>query len=134
MSGRTNQIDHLSPAMRIRSIVDAAIPPVAPLAEDFVSPADSLTSPAKPRRQRGAGRRETAKRAGATDTASRPVEVQSEQRLLDRRLAFFPQTDLGNAERFRERFRGKLIWCAAIGWLWWDAKRWSRTGADEQVR
>ena len=37
------------------------------------------------------------------------------------RLAFFPLTDLGNAERFRERYLDKLLWCPALGWLAWDA-------------
>ena len=50
------------------------------------------------------------------------------------RLAFFPLTDLGNAERFRERYRGRLLWCPAIGWLAWDGRRWSRDGADELVK
>ena len=50
------------------------------------------------------------------------------------RLAFFPLTDVGNAERFRDRQRGKLIWCPAIGWLFWDGKRWCRDGADEKVK
>lgn len=53
---------------------------------------------------------------------------------LNRKLAFYPQTDLGNAERFRERYRGKLLWCPALGWLWWDGKRWSRHGAEERVK
>jgi putative DNA primase/helicase len=53
---------------------------------------------------------------------------------LNLRLAFYPHTDLGNAERFRERFRGKLLWCPALGWLWWDGKRWSRDGAEEKVK
>lgn len=52
---------------------------------------------------------------------------------LDARLAFYPQTDLGNAERFRDRHKGRLVWCAAMGWLWWDGRRWSREGADDQV-
>lgn len=51
----------------------------------------------------------------------------------DMRLAFFPLTDLGNAERFRERYKDKLLWCKAIGWLVWDGKRWSRDGADTAV-
>ncbi|XUM21042.1 DNA primase family protein [Bradyrhizobium oligotrophicum S58] len=50
------------------------------------------------------------------------------------RLAFFPLTDLGNAERFRERYRDRLLWCAAIGWLSWDGRRWCRDGADELVK
>jgi hypothetical protein len=50
------------------------------------------------------------------------------------RLAFFPLTDLGNAERFRERYLDKLLWCPALGWLCWDGKRWSREGADDLVK
>jgi P4 family phage/plasmid primase-like protien len=52
---------------------------------------------------------------------------------LDLKLAFYPQTDLGNAERFAERNRDRLIWVAEIGWHWWDGKRWSRAGANEIV-
>jgi len=48
--------------------------------------------------------------------------------------AFFPHTDLGNAERFRERYRGRLLWCPALGWLWWDGKRWCREGSEEKVK
>jgi len=29
-------------------------------------------------------------------------------------------TDLGNAERFAQRCKGRLLWCPSIGWLWWD--------------
>jgi putative DNA primase/helicase len=54
--------------------------------------------------------------------------------ILHRRLACFPMTDLGNAERFRERNLGKLLWCGAIGWFWWDGRRWCRDGVDERVR
>lgn len=52
---------------------------------------------------------------------------------LDRRLAFFPLTDLGNAERFVERWRGKFLWCPALGWLAWDGRRWNRDGAEGLV-
>lgn len=53
---------------------------------------------------------------------------------LDRELADVPMTDLGNVERFVERNRGKLLYCPALGWLWWDGRRWSRDGADARVR
>lgn len=53
---------------------------------------------------------------------------------LDLRLAFYPLTDLGNSERFRDRNRGRFIWCPALGWLWWDGRRWSREGADDKVK
>lgn len=52
---------------------------------------------------------------------------------LNRDLAFYPQTDLGNAERFCERNKGHFIWTAERGWLWWTGKHWSRSGADAEV-
>jgi putative DNA primase/helicase len=52
---------------------------------------------------------------------------------LDLRCAFLPHTDLGNAERFRERHRGKLLWSPATGWLAWDGKFWRRD-ASGRVR
>ena len=52
---------------------------------------------------------------------------------LDPRLAFFPLTDLGNAERLRERYAERLKYNAALGWLVWDGRRWSTKGADELV-
>lgn len=132
----------------IVSIVDAAQPlaavppPSAPPPADISDenqPSHVGASDSKIDGRKGAGRRATARRqraSGATpgyDETPPPREPE-DPRALDRRLAFFPQTDLGNAERFRERNRGKLIWCAALGWLWWDGKRWSRVGADEKVR
>jgi putative DNA primase/helicase len=63
---------------------------------------------------------------GRDEHAEDPAEV-------DRRCAFRPLTDLGNAERFVARHRGKFQWCAVIGWLAWDGKRWARDGADAMV-
>lgn len=62
-----------------------------------------------------------------------PDDDETERR-RNMRLAFFPLTDLGNAERFRERYRNRLLWCPAVGWLAWDGKRWSRDGADDLVK
>jgi putative DNA primase/helicase len=55
---------------------------------------------------------------------------------LNLRLARLPLTDLGNAERFRERNRGKLLWCREIdgNWLWWDGLRWRREGGEARAR
>jgi putative DNA primase/helicase len=54
---------------------------------------------------------------------------------LNRRLAFYPLTDLGNAERFRERFRDLLRWYPAKeAWLAWDGKRWSAERGTEVVK
>lgn len=64
----------------------------------------------------------------------RPPEGAESDRERHMRLAFFPLTDLGNAERFRERYKDKLLWCPAIGWLTWDGRRWSRDGAEEIVK
>lgn len=51
----------------------------------------------------------------------------------EKELAFFPQTDLGNAERFARRYKNRLIHVQAIGWLAWDGRRWAREGADNLV-
>lgn len=63
-----------------------------------------------------------------------PIVPKEDAKARGMRLAFFPLTDLGNAERFRERYRDKLLWCPAIGWLCWDGRRWSRDGADDLVK
>ncbi len=52
----------------------------------------------------------------------------------DLRRASFAMTDLGNAERFAERYRDRLRFCPDIGWLWWDERRWARNGAEERVK
>lgn len=52
---------------------------------------------------------------------------------LNRRLAWLPQTDLGNVERFVARYGHVLKWCMATGWHFWDGKRWSSKGADTYV-
>lgn len=43
----------------------------------------------------------------------------------DRTCATLPQTDLGNAERFRARFGHLFRFCPDIGWLKWDGRRWA---------
>jgi putative DNA primase/helicase len=53
---------------------------------------------------------------------------------LNLRLAFFPQTDLGNSERFRERNRRHVLWCSSVEWLHWDHKRWSGIDAAQEVQ
>jgi P4 family phage/plasmid primase-like protien len=77
----------------------------------------------KPSHTGGTGKRPPARGVGGDDGDD-----------LNERLAFYPQTDLGNAERFRERCHGKILWCPALGWLAWDGKRWSREAAEEAVK
>lgn len=43
----------------------------------------------------------------------------------DRICATLPQTDLGNAERFRVRFGEMFRFCPDVGWLKWDQRRWA---------
>ncbi|MBN9007260.1 MAG: hypothetical protein J0H40_17820 [Rhizobiales bacterium] len=71
--------------------------------------------------------------AASTVSGGEPVEPEDRD-ALNMRLAFYPLTDLGNAERFRDRYRRRLIWNVALGWLVWDGKRWSRDGADDLVK
>lgn len=44
---------------------------------------------------------------------------------LHRQCSWFPLTDLGNAERFRDRHGADFRWSPAIGWLGWDGRRWA---------
>lgn len=108
----------------------AAPPPAAALSPPKKEPSSQTgANPNKPDGRRGAGRGVTQRRDRSGGDMT-PEDLAA----LDLRLAFFPLTDLGNAERFRERFRGRLLWCAAIGWLYWDGRRWAREGADDRVK
>lgn len=81
--------------------------------------------------------------AAATAGSGGGDEAPPEDRdALHMRLAFFPLTDLGNAERFRERQRGRLLFNTALattspgrqrGWLAWDSRRWSSESGAERV-
>jgi putative DNA primase/helicase len=44
---------------------------------------------------------------------------------MDRKCAFFPMTDLGNAERFRARHGWRFRFCNELGWFIWDTRRWA---------
>lgn len=53
---------------------------------------------------------------------------------LDYRCAWFPLTDLGNAERFAARNAKLFRYCPELGWLYWDGRRWAIHGAEERVK
>ncbi|OYX76029.1 MAG: hypothetical protein B7Y77_02740, partial [Bradyrhizobium sp. 35-63-5] len=61
-------------------------------------------------------------------------EQELKREALNRELARLPMTDLGNVERFRKRFGDQFKWSKALGWFFWDGKRWSRDGAEARVR
>lgn len=104
------------------SSVSSSVSPAPPAAE-----ADG-----KPSSQTGASAANPAE--AGRGGAQKPPRPRESDEALNRRLAFFPLTDLGNAERFRERYKDKLKWCQALGWLAWDGKRWSRVNADSLVK
>lgn len=52
---------------------------------------------------------------------------------IDVVLARYPLTDLGNAERFAARHRGKFLHAPELGWLAFDGRRWSLKGAEAKV-
>jgi putative DNA primase/helicase len=72
--------------------------------------------------------------AGGEGGNRKPPHATETARERNMRLAFFPRTDLGNAERFCERFRDQLRWYQPKEtWLAWDGKRWSYDGAAQSV-
>lgn len=97
----------------------SADPRVAPVAPSS-SPKDEASSRTGGTAGRGNGRGAGAGAAGDGDG-------------LNRKLAWLPQTDLGNVERFVARWGHLIKWCPQIGWLFWDGKRWSTKGADAFV-
>ena len=44
--------------------------------------------------------------------------------------ASMPQSDLGNAQRFVERYGRNFLFVAQWGWLAWDGRRWNSKDAD----
>ncbi len=103
-------------------------PAAAPAAGGVVSGRSSLEGPSPERRPPADEPRDAAK------TVEWAEDTRYDEHLLDERLAFYPLTDLGNAERFRDRNQGRFKWCPAIGWLWWDGRRWCTAGAEERVK
>lgn len=53
--------------------------------------------------------------------------------LLDLKLAKYPLTDFGLAERFRERFGHNFRFTTAKGWLSWDGQRWKLLDQDKDT-
>jgi putative DNA primase/helicase len=80
------------------------------------------------------GSREASASAGKGGAGKGGDADDDERAYFNRRLAFRPLTDLGNAERFVARYQHRLRWCADIGWLYFDDKRWARAGALEYVQ
>jgi putative DNA primase/helicase len=66
--------------------------------------------------------------AGPAPDARQAIEASGSD--LDRRLASFKLTDVGNVERFLARYGDVFRWCPAIGWLAWTQKKWSAVGAE----
>ena len=93
--------------------------------------APSAVAAEKRKTSQTGGSRDTAPAAGGQGGGAHDDGVDD---TLDRRYAFTPLTDLGNAERFAGRFGNSLRYCPALGWLAWDNRRWRRDGADERVK
>lgn len=95
--------------------------------------------PARQRRARGVPAEvqrvlaEAARQAVAWEQDLPPGDRPPDDPDLDLRLSKFPLTDLGNAERFRERNKGRMIYVDVIGWHIWDGRRWNAVDADAAV-
>ena len=128
---RPARVRNFSPSV----VAESASPPAPPAAAAAVAAA-----PAPPAPPAEGGKTASSQTGGspaksaATGGGGRPIVPAEDATTRGMRLAFFPLTDLGNAERFRERYKGKLLWCPAVGWLAWDGRRWSREGAEDLVK
>jgi putative DNA primase/helicase len=130
----------MNASQQILALVDAALPPSAPAV------------PPRPEKTQASQMGEPAKKPVAAEGEAAPAplevldEITDEQRAEARRieeelrrealhpeLARLPQTDLGNAERFRARFGHLFRYNKTLGWLFWDNKRWARNGAEQRV-
>lgn len=56
-----------------------------------------------------------------------------EAEALHRRLAMRPMTDLGNAERFAERFGRRIRYVDKMGWMAYDGRRFILDGAEALI-
>jgi putative DNA primase/helicase len=129
-------------ASRPREAADH-VPSSPPAADDAGASASSFAavSPAPPddggkstQSTRTGGFRPKASAGGQGDGRKPPRASETDEH-RNMRLAFFPLTDLGNAERFRERFCDRLRWYPPKEtWLAWDGKRWSAERASEVVK
>lgn len=73
--------------------------------------------------------------AGGEEGDGRPSTLSERakaRRQLHGRLARFNRTDLGNAERFRERFGGDFRFSPSLGWLAWDKRRWKMLATEDK--
>ncbi|MCW2276363.1 DNA primase [Rhodoblastus acidophilus] len=104
---------------------DGYIPPGEPIAPRSSEPGPFVGAPEEPS-QTGGDDGGPAQGGGGSG-------VVSDDSSLDRRCAFLPMTDLGNAERFFARHDGKVLWCEKLGWLIWDGRRFARDGANDAV-
>ena len=126
---RPARVRHSSPS----AVAESASPP-APHAAAAAAVAAAPAPPAEGGETASSQTGGSPAKSAATGGGGRPIVPAEDATTRGMRLAFFPLTDLGNAERFRERYKGKLLWCAAAGWLAWDDRRWSREGAEDLVK
>lgn len=71
--------------------------------------------------------------AEAVPNSSDHLQRQAQSLKDNARRARLPLTDLGNAERFADRFLNKLIFVPDIGWFWYTGRHWSREGVAERI-
>lgn len=76
----------------------------------------SGSGPVAPTPPAGAGLQPSGDGSGRISAAADPR--------LDLECARLPLTDLGNAERWRMRHGADFRFCAELGWLHWDGRRW----------
>ena len=106
----------------------ASVPPPAAAADLAGASSHASAAPSRPGLRVVAGTmvQNASSQSGGSDeerigsrraTRARAAAKGGQVNAADLTLSFYPHTDLGNAERFAARFKGKLLHCPALGWL-----------------
>lgn len=70
---------------------------------------------------------------GRSERAAPPVEQAVETNAVHRRCCLYPMTDLGNAERFADRFGHRVRYVDKMGWVAYDGRRFILDGAEALI-
>ena len=96
------------------------------------SPPPSASSPAPLDASQGSGASQLGASGGEQPSQGGGGDRAKENWRWQKNLACarLPQTDLGNAQRFIERYGRNFLFVEKLGWLAWDGRRWNSEDAN----